>query len=54
MLDGSILAISLAALLVGVGSIALQRTRDLRVIGEPNFPLRTTRDWNMTLRSAML
>ena len=42
------------SLLTGAGSFALQRTRDFRVVGEPCFPLRKARDWNLMLRSAKL
>jgi hypothetical protein len=41
-------------LLTGAGSFSLQRTKDFRVIGEPSFPLRKARDWNLMLRSAKL
>ena len=52
--DGSVLALPLESLLTGAGSFALQRTRDYRVVGEPCFPLRKARDWNLMLRSAKL
>jgi hypothetical protein len=52
--DGSVLALPLESLLTGAGSFALQRTRDFRVVGEPTFPLRKARDWNMMLRSAKI
>ena len=52
--DGSILALPLESLLTGAGSFALQRTRDFRVVGEPTFPLRKVRDWNLMLKSAKL
>ena len=52
--DGSVLVLPLESLLTGAGSFTLQRTRDYRVLGEPTFPLRKVRDWNMMLRSAKL
>ena len=52
--DGSVLTIPLRSLLSGDGPVALQRSRDFRVVGDVSFPLARTREWQQIIRSAKL